>query len=73
MLVSLLACLLLGSQVVNPLGVARSKHKQCGIQMATLSLPPEERFTADNIFLVGLARAIGGVTVDILFELRARG
>ena len=37
--------------------MARGKHKQCGIQAASLSLSAEERFKTDNIFLLGLARA----------------
>ena len=47
----------LGSQLFNALGVARGKHKHCGIQVASLSLDPEERFKMDNLLLAGLARS----------------
>ena len=44
-------------EMCNPLGVARGLHKQCGVQIACLSLPANERFTPDNIMLTVLARA----------------
>lgn len=44
-------------EICNALGVARNTHKQCGVQVACLSLPAEERFTMDNIMLPVLARA----------------
>ena len=42
---------------VNALGVARGKHKQCGCQLAVLSLPQEERFKPANILLPVMSRA----------------
>jgi hypothetical protein len=42
---------------VNPLGTARGKHKQCGCQVAVLSLPQEERFKPENILLPVMSRA----------------
>lgn len=42
---------------VNALGVARGKHKQCGCQLAVLSLPQEERFKTGNILLPVMSRA----------------
>ena len=44
-------------ELCNPLGVARSLHKQCGVQTACLNLSDAERFTMDNIMLTVLARA----------------
>ena len=44
-------------ELCNPLGVARSLHKQCGVQVACLNLSDAERFTMDNIMLTVLARA----------------
>ena len=41
----------------NPLGTARGDHKECGVQTATLNLPPVDRFTTDNIMLTALAKA----------------
>ncbi len=45
------------AQVANPLGPARGKHKQCGCQLATLSLPTETRFKHKNILVPAMARA----------------
>lgn len=44
-------------QLCNAIGVARGEHKECGVQVATLNLPAEERFQQSNIFLHTLAKA----------------
>jgi hypothetical protein len=44
-------------QVCNVLGVKRSLHKQCGCQLAVLSLDAAERFREENILLAALSRA----------------
>lgn len=44
-------------ELCGVLGTARGKHKQCGCQVACLSLPAEERFAPENIMLPVLARA----------------
>jgi hypothetical protein len=58
--------------VVNPLGVAKGKHKQMGFQVAIGNLDPSDRQRMENILLPvllktkvykvhGMARAISGV------------
>lgn len=44
-------------ELCNALGTARGLHKQCGMQVACLSLPATERFRMENIMLPVLARA----------------
>ena len=44
-------------ELCNTLGVARGKHKQCGVQVACLNLPAEERFKPEEIMLPVLSRA----------------
>jgi hypothetical protein len=45
------------TQLCNVLGTARGDHKECGVQVATLNLPAEERFREENIMLTALAKA----------------
>jgi hypothetical protein len=44
-------------ELCNLVGTARGIHKQCGVQVACLSLPAEERFAPENIMMPVLTRA----------------
>ena len=44
-------------ELCNVIGTARGLHKQCGVQVACLSLPAAERFTHENIMMPVLTRA----------------
>jgi hypothetical protein len=61
--------------VVNPLGVAKGKHKEMGFQVAIGNLDPSERQKMENIQLAillktnvykrhGMARAVSGVDME---------
>ena len=44
-------------ELCNLVGTSRGIHKQCGVQVACVSLPAEERFTPENIMMPVLTRA----------------
>ena len=56
-LCALLSCVCCSLQTNNVLGASRGLHKECGCQLALLSLLPQERFLQENILLPMVSRA----------------